>query len=134
MKRFIIHKQDAIRRENARQFIDELDPNKKWKVEISQYRKVRSIEQNSFLHGVPLKILSDHTGYTLDEIREYLAGEFTGWEEYDVFGKKKVRPIKTSSQMSTKEMTEFIEFIQWWASSTLNIRIPDPNEYEGEYG
>lgn len=133
MKRFVIHKQDSLRRENCRQYIDELDPNRKWKVEITEYRKQRSTEQNAFLHGVPLKILSDHTGYTLDEIREYLAGEFMGWEEYEVFGKKKVRPIKSSSQMDTSEMTKFIEYIQWWASSTLNIRIPSPNEYEGEY-
>lgn len=133
MKQFVIHHQDALRRENCRQYIDELDPGKKWRVTIAEYRKKRSNSQNAFLHGVPLKLISDHTGYTLDEVREYLAGEFMGWDEYEIFGKKKVRPIKSSSQMDTLEMKNFIEYIQWWASSTLNLRIPDPNEYDGEY-
>lgn len=133
MKTFIIHKQDAIRRENCRQYIDELDPNRKWRIVISEFRKKRSNDQNAFLHGVPLKILCDHTGYSMDDMREYLCGEWSGWEDYEVFGKKKVKPILTTSQMDTKQFTDFLEWIQWWASSTLNIRIPDPNEYEAEY-
>jgi hypothetical protein len=133
MKRFIIHHNDAIRRENARQYIDGLDPNRKWRIEIAEYRQRRSLDQNAYIHAVPLKIISEHTGYSMDEIKEYLCGEFTGWEEHEVFGKKKVRPRLTTSQMNTKQMTDFIEWMQWFASSTLNLRIPSPNEYEGEY-
>lgn len=133
MKRFVIHKQDALRRENCRQFIDELDPNKKWRVEIKEYRRQRSTEQNAYIHAVPLKLMSDHTGYTIDEMKEYCCGEFAGWEDYTIFGVTRPRPIKTTSQMNTKEMTEFIEWMQWFGSSTLNLYIPSPNEYEGEW-
>lgn len=133
MKRFIIHKQDALRRENCRQYIDELDPNRKWRVEIKEYRKQRSNEQNAYIHAVPFALICEHTGYTIDDMKEYLCGEFTGWETYEVMGKKKQRPIQTTSQMDTRVMTNFIDWLQWWASSTLNLRIPSPNEWDGEY-
>ena len=133
MKNFVIHKQDALRRENCRQYIDELDPGKKWRVTICEYRKRRSNEQNSYIHAVPLKIMSDHTGYTMDEMKEYCCGEFTGWEGYSIMGKTLQRPIRSTSQMDTEEMSRFIEWMIWFGSSTLNLRIPSPNEWDGEY-
>ena len=133
MKRFVIHKQDAIRRENALQFINALDPNKKWAIEIKEYRRKRSNEQNRYIHAVPLMLISEFVGETVEEMKEYLCGEFTGWEDYTVMGRKKQRPVKTTSQMNTKEMTDFIEWMQWFGSSTLNLYIPSPNEWDGEY-
>ena len=133
MKQFVIHKQDSLRRENCRQYIDELDPNRKWRVVIKEYRKQRSLYQNAYIHAVPLMLISEHTGYSINEIKEYLCGEFMGWEDYEMFGEIHKRPIKTTSQMNTKQMTEFIEFMQWWGSHQLNLRIPSPNEWEGEY-
>ena len=133
MKRFIIHHNDAIRRENARQYIDGLDPNRKWRIEIKEYRQRRSLDQNAYIHAVPLKIISEHTGYSMDEIKEYLCGEFTGWNEFEVMGQKMLKPVMTTSRMDTKIMTDFIEWLQWYASSNLNLRIPSPNEWEGEY-
>ena len=133
MKQYVIHKQDALRRENCRQYIDELDPNRKWRVVISEYRKQRSTEQNAYIHAVPIKIMSDHTGHSMDEMKEYLCGEFMGWETYTVMGRDLQRPIRSTSQMDTEEMTNFIEWMQWFGSSTLNLRIPSPSEYDGEY-
>jgi len=135
MKRFIIRKEDkySLAKVNACEYVSSLDHKKSWVVEIKRYVKKRSNDQNAYIHAVPFKILVDHTGYTIDEMKEYLCGEFTGWEEYEMFGRRKVRPLRTTSQMDTLEMTNFIEWMQWWASTNLNIRIPSPNEYEGEY-
>jgi len=133
MKNFVIHKEDAIRRENCKQYIDELDPGKKWRVQICEYRKKRSNEQNAYIHAVPLKIMCDATGYTIDEFKEYLCGEFTGWDDYMVNGTQMKRPIRTTSQMDALEMTKFIEWMQWFGSSQLNLYIPSPNEWDGEY-
>ena len=133
MKQFIIHKEDAIRRENCLQFINALDPKRKWRVTIKEYRKKRSNEQNNYYHAVPVPMISNHIGQTIETTKEYLAGEFTGWIDFTIGDRNMSRPVKTSSQMDTKEMTDFIEFIQWWASSTLNMYIPSPNEWDGEY-
>jgi hypothetical protein len=130
MKRFVIEKGDPLFiRGNAIRFIDDLDQNVSWSIEIKEYRKKRSIPQNAYIHAVPFKIISDHTGYSIDDIKEWLCGEFTGWEEYEVFGKKKVRPILSTSQMNSKQMTDFIEWMQWWAMSEHNLYIPSPNEW-----
>lgn len=132
MKRFIIHKRDAIRRENARACIYDLDPGRAWVVEIKEYRKKRSLDQNAYIHAVPLKILAEHTGYEIEELKEYLCGEFSGWQEREVFGKKKVRPKLRTSDMDSQQMTQFIEFLIWFGSDKLGLTIPYPNE-EQEY-
>jgi hypothetical protein len=132
MKRFIIRKGDTNAVtiiENLRRFIDELDYGKSWAIEIKEYRKKRSLSQNAYIHAVPLKIICDHTGYRVDDMKEWLCGEFMGWEEYDFMGHKKTRPVKTTSEMNTIEMTDFIEFLQMWGSSELNLYIPSPNEW-----
>jgi len=133
MKRFIIHQDDILRAENAKAYIDNLPTTRKWCVEIKEYRKKRSNDQNAYIHAVPLKLIGDHVGETLDDMKEYLCGEFFGWQDYEVMGKKKSKPLKTTSQMNTKEMTDFIDFMIWFGSSTLNLRIPSPNEWDGEY-
>ena len=136
MKRFILRKDDPYAGSilaNLISHIDYLSSARSWVVTIKEYRKKRSLDQNAYIHAVPLKIMSDHTGYTMEEMKEWLCGEFTGWEVYEVFGLKKQRPIKTTSQMDTAEMTRFIEFMQWFGSSKLNLNIPSPNEWEGEW-
>jgi len=129
MQRFIIRPGDTQRRENASAAILSLDPAKAWAVEIKMYRKNRSKDQNAFLHAVPLKILSDHTGYTVEDMKDYLLGEFTGWDEYTMFGQVKKRPHKRSSELDTLQFTRFLEWIESWAASELGLMIPRPGEY-----
>lgn len=128
VKRFIIHPQDSIRRENARVHIGELDPEKKWVVEIKEFQNVRSLEQNAYLHGVALKMICDHTGYEQEDMKTYLLGEFTGWVEYEMMGNPRKRPVKRSHELKVAEMAAFMEYIWWWASDTLDLNIPAPNE------
>ena len=129
MNKFIIRERDAIRRENARAAIDALDPSKEWSVEIKQYRRKRSLDQNAFMWGVPLKILSEHTGHSPDDMREYLLGEWSGWQEYEIEGRTFTKPVKNStSQLTTLEFTKFLEWIEMWSAHKLGISIPRPNE------
>jgi hypothetical protein len=129
VQRFIIRKEDAIRRENAAAAISSLDPNKAWAIEIKSHRKNRSLDQNAFLHAVPLKIIADHTGYTVEDMKDYLLGEFTGWDEYTVFHQTKRRPHKRSSDLDTLQFTRFLEWIEMWAATELGLIIPRPGEY-----
>lgn len=133
MKRFIIHKDDTIRRENAKQHIDELPMDRQHVVEIKEYRKKRSLSQNAYIHAVPLAAIASASGHSLDEIKEYLCGERFGWEEYEMFGTRKQRPLRRTSDLDTKEMSDFIDWMLWWGSENLNLYIPTPGEYEGEY-
>jgi hypothetical protein len=121
-----------IRNENIRKAaIDELDrlpldpPNV---VTMEEYRAPRSLDQNAYLHAVPLKLICDHTGFSLDDIKDYLLGEAFGWEEKEVFGKVVHRPLRRSSSLNTKEFSWFIEWIEQWAAQNLGVTIPMPNE------
>lgn len=115
-------------RHNAIDEIQHLDPGKAWAVEIKEYRKKRSLDQNAYIHAVPLKILAEHTGYELEELKEYLCGEFSGWDQREVFGKTKVRPKLRTSDMDSQQMTQFIEFLIWFGSDKLGLTIPYPTE------
>jgi hypothetical protein len=129
MKRYVIRKGDEGRRANAIADIAYLDPNKDWSIEIKRYRKNRSNDQNSFLHGVPLKIICDHTGYDLEDMKTYLLGAAFGWDEYEMLGERRKRPIKRSSDLTTLEFTHWLEWIERWASEELGLIIPKPNEH-----
>lgn len=108
-------------------FLDRLPAEKKWRVTVGQYRKRRSGAQNRYLWGVAYKTLQDATGQPAEDWHEYMLGEYHGWEEYEMFGKRKIRPIKRSSKLSTMEFMDFVEFIQMRAAEH-GIYIPDPNE------
>jgi hypothetical protein len=59
-------------------------------VVVERYSKRRSNSQNSYLWGIPYKLLSDHTGYSPDEIHEickykFLRTHYTvAGEEFDL--------------------------------------------------
>ena len=129
MQRFVIRKNDTLRRENASMAINALDAEKDWAIEIKEYRKNRSLSQNAYLHGVVLPLICDHTGYNMEEMKDYLLGEFTGWVEYMIFSEIKRRPAKRSHELNTKEFFAFCEWIEQWAAQELGVIIPRPGEY-----
>jgi hypothetical protein len=108
--------------------IDALDSTKKWRVTIEPYRKRRSLEQNSYLHAVPLKVISDKTGYEVDDLKQYLMGQAFGWEEYELFGQMRRRPRLGTSDLNTEQFAWFIEWIAAWAAQELELSIPMPKE------
>lgn len=127
MKRFVIDKDDNIRRHNCVAYIENLPINRKWVVEIKQFKKSRSIDQNAYLHGVPLTMICQETGYDMEDMKTYLLGEYTGWVTYEMFGQQRKRPVMRSHEMNTQQMNNFFEWIMWWASENLNMIIPEPN-------
>jgi hypothetical protein len=60
-------------------------------------------------------------------LHEYFLGEHFGWETLEGFGRKRLRPLKRSSKLSTAEFAAFVDFIQRKAAE-LGIYIPDANE------
>ncbi len=89
--------------------------DKRVTVSISRERKDRSIQENSYFHGVILKVISDELGYTPQEVKGIL---------------KWVFKIPRTSELSTVEFEDFCTKIRTWASTDLNIFIPLPNEID----
>lgn len=99
-----------------------------WRVTVEPYRRKRSLDQNAYLHAVPLKLICDHTGHSLDDMKEYLCGEAFGWKQIEFKNRTISRPVKTTSELNVEEFSWFIEWVIAWASSTLNLRVPLPSE------
>lgn len=89
----------------------------------------RSVKQNAFLHGVALPILCEHFGNTVAKMKLDLLGEKWGYERSPVTGREV--PIKQhTSELTTAEFAELVDWIPMWAMSEHNCFVPLPNEVE----
>ena len=104
--------------------------NKKVTITVEKYFKQRSGQQNRYLFGVAYKLISDHTGYTIDEVHDLMAKKFIGEKEIKI-GKLKVTTHETSTKLSTTDFMGYIASIQKFAAEELDVFIPDP---EYNYG
>jgi len=102
-------------------------PGKRIRVEVSEYRKRRSDEQNRYLWGVCYAALRDATGQPPEDWHEYMLGEWAGWEETSLFGRKRLRPMRRSSKLTTGEFADYVAFVQQRAAEN-GVYIPDPDE------
>lgn len=108
--------------------LDELSEDKPWLVQVKEYKSNRSLQQNSFLHAVPLRIICDETGYDIEDMKAYLMGEAFGWEEFEIMGQKRKRPRLSTSELNVEQFSWFMEWIEKWAAEALGLIIPKPNE------
>ena len=91
-------------------------------VTIKKKRKTRSNLQRKYQWGCVYKIVSEHTGYTLDECHQIFGKKFLGYE------KKGHVFIKSTTKLSTVEFEDYMESIRRFASMELSLWIPEPNE------
>ena len=109
-----------------------LDHSKEWKISVDLNKRKRSESQNSYLWKMYEFILSSGGetlgGWRKEDVHEFMLGEWSGWEITEAFGKKRMRPIKRSSTLSTVEFSEFIAFIQQFCSENMGLYVPDPRE------
>lgn len=142
MPEFILPTHNRMRAlELAQTVLGSLDELVAWRVTAEPVRYTRSIWQNNYLWGVANKLISDKTGYEMEEIHEYLLGKYFGWKKKRV-PKKPSNPkgwesvprrttTKNShgkrSVLDTKEFNEYVEFIQRFAAQKIGLIIPDPD-------
>lgn len=86
-----------------------------YQMRISKPKKIRSLNQNNYLHGCLIQILSEELGYEFKEMKGIVK-----W----VFG------IKHTSELSTAESEILYEGIRRWALKDFNIRLPTPDEID----
>ena len=96
-------------------------------IEVKEGRAKRSNRQNRYLWSIPYKLLSNHTGYTSEEIHEICKYKFLR-AHYEV-GEEKYDVGKSTTKLSTTEFEEYAENIRRWGA-TLGVVIPEPNQTE----
>jgi hypothetical protein len=98
------------------------------KVTIAEYKRTRSTEQNAYLWGCVYPTILHHLpGWDANDLHEYFLGEHFGWETLEGLGRKRLKPVKRSSRLSTTDFADHVAFIQR-AMAEKGIYVPDPNE------
>src|SRR5690349_21300498 len=95
------------------------------KIVISEYKRTRSLEQNAYLWGAVYPSILQHLpGWDADDLHDYFLGEHFGWETLEGLGRKRLKPVKRSSKLSTTEFADHVAFIQR-TMAEKGIYVPD---------
>lgn len=100
----------------------------------SQWKEPRSDPQNNALWGVAYKAIEEATGNAPQDLHEYFCGEFWGWVESTVMGRRKIKPRRTTtrdengraSKVKADEFAKFYDFIQRRMAEN-GVYVPDPD-------
>jgi hypothetical protein len=107
-----------------------LSPDRAWCIEVLEWKRPRTDQQNRFLWGVCYPAILEGggetlSGWTRDDIHEYFLGECFGWETLEGFGRKRMRPIKRSSKLNKQEFSDYLLFLETRCAD-MGIVIPEP--------
>ena len=93
-------------------------------VVVKRHRKDRTSPQNRYYYGVVVAVLADHLGYERDELHEAVAQKFLSLTGPD----DPLQRRRSTADLTTAEMTDYIEQVRRFASSEFGCYIPDANE------
>ena len=99
-------------------------------ITVREQKNRRSLNLNSYYWAVVVNLVSQDTGYDKEEAHEVLKSMFLR-TRYQIKGIW-VDGMKSTTKLSNQEMTEYIEEVKRFATSSLGLYIPDPNEVEYE--
>ena len=111
--------------QNLVEHLQSLDLTKPLEVIIQPYRKKRTLSQNSMYWAEINQIVSHvvmHTGYTADEIHEFLKEKFLQPSLIEIGDD--ARAYYSTKNLSTTEMSDYMEQIRAWAITELGFEIP----------
>jgi hypothetical protein len=100
------------------------------RISIERKTATRSHQQNRWYWGVIVELLSEHTGYTPDEIHEVLKAKFIPKRIAFADGNGEVKGEfvvgGTTVRLDKNEFSAYCRDIQQWAADELGVVIPDP--------
>jgi hypothetical protein len=100
---------------------------KRAEVILRKPKSKRTIDQNAYAHKWPFRLIADAMGEGIEAAKLDILGEKFGWEVSKYSGKP--LPIKTStSQLTTAEFSELIDWMPPWALDKFGTVIPLPAE------
>lgn len=107
---------------------------KKCIVELTEKKQQRSLSQNAYLHAA-LGYFGLQVGYTIEEVKAWYFKETCNPE---LFVRIKTDPItgverktlRSSSDLTTEEMTVAIDRFRNWAADKAGVYIPSPDEFK----
>jgi hypothetical protein len=118
--------QGKVKLDNPNRYLVQIGRLEGQRIEVvlRKQKTSRSNNQNAYYWGVVLEILSEHLGYTPDEMHEILKFKFLKTVKADM------EYVKSTTKLNTVEFEDYLTKIKQWAASELSCVIPDPNECE----
>jgi len=95
-------------------------------IDIKKQSKSRTVQQNRW-YWACIKIIADDLGYEEDEAHYYFRQMFLSGFRYNKLSKKEEPFIGSTTKLSTKQFTVYIEKVRRFAIQRLNISTPTPN-------
>lgn len=89
-------------------------------LELKNFYKKRSDNQNQYYWGVVLDLISEDTGNDPEDLHTTFKSMFL----VDRTGKIPV--VKSTTKLTTVEFNEYIDKVVLFASQELNLEIPEP--------
>jgi hypothetical protein len=109
-----------------------LDPRWALEITVKRLRANRSNLQNRYYFGVVIATLSEFTGYTPDELHDFLKAKFIPKKLAICDGNGEVKGEVvvggSTRKMTTQEFSEYCESIKRWAAEDLDVVIPDADQ------
>ena len=97
------------------------------RIAIGDMDKSRSNQQNKYYWGCVLKLVAEYTGYTENEVHEWLKDQLLPKKFVTIAGVE-VEARKSTSDLSTVDFQAYIEHVRAFAAMELQIVIPLPSE------
>lgn len=101
------------------------------RISVERLTATRSHLQNRWYWGVIVDLLSQHTGYTADEMHDVLKAKFIPKRIAVADGNGRVRGEfvigGSTARLDKIEFGEYCEHIREWAADELGVVIPDPD-------
>ena len=101
-------------------------------IELVRMYATRSLSQNALYWSVVVELLSQHTGYTPEEMHHWLKVKFlprtmaVSTKGGDIVAEFVVGG--STRKLKTHEFSDYIEAIKRWAAEDLDVYIPDADE------
>lgn len=92
---------------------------------VKKPSKSISNPQLRYLYGVVYKMISDHTGHTIDEIDFLLK-----WKFLRRVGSRGIEYVPSKLDQTTIEAEDYARKCREWAAIAMELYIPLPNECE----
>lgn len=91
-------------------------------VQVKKWEPEGTDQQMKYMHAVVFRLLSQHTGFTEEEIKEAMKIKFASKHDQ----KDGLTVVESVRKMSISRRSEFIEDICRWAATDLDLYIPPP--------
>jgi len=89
---------------------------------VRKPKKPRSNNQNAYMWGIVYQLISETTGYTPNEVHDAMRMLFL------LDRSRKIPTLRSTTELSTVEMEDYLSKIREFASMELNCYVPEPNE------